>query len=166
MSKITMKNSDIEELYFVLGNLPKITVTAVSYAIMRNFEKAGTEYKRFEKNNQPFDAYKEYEKELLELQEKHAEKNESGKPKVEWINNQMKKFTFIDPEAFKKEFDELKEKHKPAIDEREVQNEQIKKFMEQRSDFEPYMIKLELLLDEKVGLDQQQLFGIRKLIEE
>lgn len=92
----------------------------------------------------PTEEFSQLEKDLQGLREKHAEKDEEGKPKTVTFEGGMKQYVIVDAEKptspFGKAVAKLQEKYKEAIKKRDEQLDFITK---ENEDFEPHKITVD-----------------------
>ena len=151
-------------LYKNLNQLGNLGGVKFSYAIARNINLLKSEVESLDKVLQPHEEFMEFERARIALVEKHAERDEKGKPKKEFVNNGSEQYVIKEGEKkFEKEFEALKAKHKKAVEAREKQIEEYTKLLTTESDFKPYMVKLEELPKE---INTRQTAGIYEIIQE
>ena len=96
--------------------------------------------------------------------EKHAEKDDAGKPKKEESENGSEQYVMGDNlKKFEKEFETLKKDHKEAVDVREKQIEEYTKLLETDAEVTLYKVKMD---DVPETITTRQMAGIYEIIEE
>lgn len=166
MSTTKMKKSEAANLHRAIMALPKIKKATVSYALMKNLEATMVEVKSIDAAKEPYDSYKEYQKELKDLQTEHAKKDDQGDPISFKISEFASRIVFEDKEAFEVVCKELQEKHKKSIDEREKQLKEVDVLSEDDVDIKLVMIDASTLMDDSIEIDQHQLYLIRSIIKD
>ena len=139
-------------------NLVRFSKPKPTYAVAKNKRLVETEISDMEKAIEPTEKYREYQKKKTELDIKHAKK-ENNKPKLyEKKNLFTGKTDFFydivgksDPNGkYNKELAKLEDTFREEIKKQEEKEEQYNTdFLEQETDFAPYMIGLEELEGEK-----------------
>lgn len=124
------------------------------------------EKKVIEKIKEPSEAYKAYEKEKTALNEKWAEKDETGKPKMtpERIGDYIRHNYVIsddDKPNWGKEFQKLEKKHAAAIKEEKEKMQNFKDALQEKSTFLPIEIDMKVLKKNEINAGQMRI--IRKL---
>ena len=97
--------------------------------------------------------YKEYEKERVELNEKHTKRDKDGNPVVK-----DKNYVIKDKAKFDEEVEKLKKKHKDAIEEREQQRKDVEDLANKEITLDLKTIPLSIVPD-KVTVDQLNFLG-------
>jgi hypothetical protein len=109
-----------------------------SYAVAKNIEALKPFVTAVEQASKPSEAYDEYEKKRIALAEKHAEKEEDGKPVI-----QANSYVIEDQDAFDSEFTKLREEHKEVLDERAKQEDDFNKLLEEPLEVSLTTVKLD-----------------------
>lgn len=126
-----------------------------TYAVNKNKRLVQQAIEDMEKTIKPDEEMEKFFKEREELARKHATKNEAGEPKLTRMSSLDPddiKMTYVIPgiddkeSKYRKELDKIEKKYKESI---EKHDEKIKKYNEEfindESDFEPFMIELSVL---------------------
>lgn len=155
-----LKNKDLYELMAGLRAVKDLKGLKFAYAVSKNINLVRQELESFEEMSKPTPEYMAYDIARVELAKKHAVKDENGKPRME--NNH---YIMEDKELFDKEVDKLQKSatHKKAVEEREKQLNEFKAFLEEDSDFEPYMVKIQYVPED---ITSEQLAGIFMIIDD
>src|SRR3990167_3118759 len=111
-----MKKSEVIRLYRALNQLGNLSCVKFTYAVARNIAALKSEIESLEKATVASLEYQEFDKLRVELVEKHAKKNDKGKPIIEGNT-----YVLEDEKAFNKAFDKLRDSHKKVVDAREKQ---------------------------------------------
>ena len=126
-----MKNKEVITLSNQLSTLSGLKGVALSVAIVKNKKLLDAEKDALTEGVKATEKYNEYDTKRIELAQKHAQKDEDGKPKVEGNT-----FVMEDMEAFNKELDVLREEYKEELDARDKQIEEFNELLEKESSVE------------------------------
>lgn len=150
---------------------PAVLHVRLSYAVAKNLRKLFEIEKDLQASLKPSEGYKKFLKEKTDLLNKHAERDENGRPVksiIETPEGLIDNYTIKGGNApgspFAKDLEALKHKYKNEITQREQQVECYNEHLESESDFEPFMVP-ESLLPEK-GIPQSAMNGLFFMIAE
>lgn len=148
------------EILNLADALSKINLPGVkfAYGISKNLNLLKPEVNALNEARKPSPEFGLYDKERVELAQKHAEKDEKGKTVT--LNGQ---YQIVDQEAFDKEFKELQEKHKETLEKREVQMKEFNDLLDKEVEITLHKIKLE---DVPQNITTAQMNSIYSIIEE
>ena len=127
-----------------------------TYAATKNKRRVNTEIKDMEKAKEPSKEFKEYQDAQEEINRKYADKDSRGNPKTEQrlVSATRKQTFYIIPDIenpnskHSKETEKLEKKHKEVIDIQSEKEEAYRKFLEDETEWKPFMINLEDVPDE------------------
>ena len=127
-----------------------------TYAVTKNKRRVNTEIKDMEKAKEPSKEFKAYTEAQEEINRKYADKDARGNPKTEQrLVSATRKQTFYiipdidDPNSkHSKETEKLEKKHKEEIDIQSEKEEAYHKFLEEKTEWKPFMINLDDVPDE------------------
>ncbi|HUU99456.1 MAG TPA: hypothetical protein VMW32_00700 [Bacteroidales bacterium] len=150
---------------------PTILHVRLSYAVAKNKRKLLEIQKDLQEIIKQSEGYKKFMKEKTKLLQKHAERDDKGRPVVNIINSiegPIENYTLKGGSApgspFAADLEKLKARYKKDIEERESQTMAYNEFLEKESEFEPHMVT-EDLLPEK-GIPQAAMNGLIYMIKE
>jgi hypothetical protein len=160
-----LTKNKVVELYIALNSVGHLSGVKFAYAVSRNIAILKPEIESIQAAEKPREAFQQYDKERIELAEKHAKKvnglaqtivsgkRKDGSPLLEYVieNRQL----------FDTELMALKEKHKAAIDERERQEEEFESLLKDETEVDLYKIQLK---DVPQAITTRQMTGIYLLI--
>ena len=152
--KITKSRKEFINLYQMLGYLGELTGARFTYTISKNKEILKNVVEEIQKTAEMHDNYREYEKERVELNEKHTKRDKDGSPVVK-----DKNYVIKDKAKFDEEVEKLKEKHKEAIEEREQQRKDVEELANKEITLDLKTIPLSIVPD-KVTVDQMDVLSI------
>lgn len=159
-----MKKSEVLSLYKSLNQLGALSGVKFAYAVAKNINILKNEVESLDKALEPEEKFQEFEKERVALLEKHADKDEGGKPKKETSDNGSEQYVMGDNlKKFEKEFEVLKKDHKEAVDARDKQIDEYTKLLETDAEVTLHKLKME---DIPESITTRQLAGIYDIIEE
>lgn len=159
-----MKKSEVLSLYRNLNQLGALSGVKFAYAVAKNINILKDEVEAMDKALESDEKFQEFEKERVALLEKHAEKDDSGKPKKEGAENGSEQYVMGENlKRFEKEFDVLKKEHKEAVDARDKQTEEYMKLLETDTEITLYKLKMD---DIPETITTRQMAGIYSIIEE
>ena len=147
-----------KDLYKFQEGLEMIQLTGAkfTYAITKNKRRIESEIKIMEKAKEPMEEFKAYQKELEKLYIKHADKDANGKPKSKpiMVSATRSSRQYIipgldDPDSiFGKALAKLRNTHKASIEAQEKREEEFAEFLDEESEWEPFMIDLDIVPDD------------------
>ena len=152
--KITKSRKEFINLYQMLGYLGELTGARFTYTISKNKEILKNVVEEIQKKAEMHDNYREYEKERVELNEKHTKRDKDGNPEIK-----DKNYVIKDKVKFEEEVEKLKEKHKEAIEEREQQRKDVEELANKEITLDLKTIPLSIVPD-KVTVDQMDVLSI------
>lgn len=152
--KITKSRKEFINLYQMLGYLGELTGARFTYTISKNKEILKDVVEEIQKKAEMHDNYREYEKERVELNEKHTKRDKDGNPEIK-----DKNYVIKDKVKFDEEVEKLKEKHKEAIEEREQQRKDVEELANKEITLDLKTIPLSIVPD-KVTVDQMDVLSI------
>lgn len=152
--KITKSRKEFINLYQMLGYLGELTGARFTYTISKNKEILKNVVEEIQKKAEMHDNYREYEKERVELNEKHTKRDKDGNPEIK-----DKNYVIKDRVKFDEEVEKLKEKHKDAIEEREQQRKEVEELANKEITLDLKTIPLSIVPD-KVTVDQMEVLSI------
>lgn len=152
--KITKSRKEFINLYQMLGYLGELTGARFTYTISKNKEILKNVVEEIQKKAEMHDNYREYEKERVELNEKHTKRDKDGNPEIK-----DKNYVIKDKVKFDEEVEKLKEKHKDAIEEREQQRKEVEELANKEITLDLKTIPLSIVPD-KVTVDQMEVLSI------
>ena len=152
--KITKSRKEFINLYQMLGYLGELTGARFTYTISKNKEILKNVVEEIQKKAEMHDNYREYEKERVELNEKHTKRDKDGNPEIK-----DKNYVIKDKVKFEEEVEKLKEKHKEAIEEREQQRKDVEELASKEITLDLKTIPLSIVPD-KVTVDQMDVLSI------
>lgn len=152
--KITKSRKEFINLYQMLGYLGELTGARFTYTISKNKEVLKKVVEEIQKKAEMHENYKEYEKERVELNEKHTKRDKDGNPVVK-----DKNYVIKDKAKFDEEVEKLKKKHKDAIEEREQQRKDVEDLANKEITLDLKTIPLSIVPD-KVTVDQMEVLSI------
>lgn len=152
--KITKSRKEFINLYQMLGYLGELTGARFTYTISKNKEILKNVVEEIQKKAEMHDNYREYEKERVELNEKHTKRDKDGNPEIK-----DKNYVIKDNVKFDEEVEKLKEKHKDAIEEREQQRKEVEELANKEITLDLKTIPLSIVPD-KVTVDQMEVLSI------
>lgn len=154
-----MKKSEVIRLYRALNQLGNLSGVKFTYAVARNIAALKSEIESLEKATVASLEYQEFDKLRVELVEKHAKKNDKGKPIIEGNT-----YVLEDEKAFNKAFDKLRDSHKKVVDAREKQIQDYNKLLDEEVTLDNlHRFKL---ADVPEGITAAQMNGIADLVDE
>jgi hypothetical protein len=133
-----MTKGDNINLFTHLNKLGKFTGVKFAYAVAKNLALLKPEYEALIMSVVSTEEYNKYDKERVELAERHAKKDENGK-----AISKDNKYELEDEKAFEAEFETLKDTHKEAIEARRAQIEEQNELLKTESTITLYKVKLE-----------------------
>lgn len=147
-------------LYRKLDYLGALKGAKFTFTITRNKQAIKPMVKKVNELATMSDSYKEFDLKRVEINNKYAEKDESGKAK-------MQDERFVIPEDkkedFEKEIEALKEEYKEAIKEREEQKNNVEAYLKEETELELKPIPLSMIPDD-INVDEMEI--IEPLVEE
>ena len=152
--KITKSRKEFINLYQMLSYLGELTGARFTYTISKNKEVLKKVVEEIQKKAEMHENYKEYEKERVELNEKHTKRDKDGNPVVK-----DKNYVIKDKAKFDEEVEKLKKKHKDAIEEREQQRKDVEDLANKEITLDLKTIPLSIVPD-KVTVDQMEVLSI------
>lgn len=152
--KITKTRKEFINLYQMLGYLGELTGARFTYTVSKNKEVLKKVVEEIQKKAEMHENYKEYEKERVELNEKHTKRDKDGNPVVK-----DKNYVIKDKAKFEEEVEKLKKKHKDAIEEREQQRKDVEDLANKEITLDLKTIPLSIVPD-KVTVDQMEVLSI------
>lgn len=152
--KITKTRKEFINLYQMLSYLGELTGARFTYTISKNKEVLKKVVEEIQKKAEMHENYKEYEKERVELNEKHTKRDKDGNPEIK-----DKKYVIKDKAVFDKEIEKLNKKHKDAIEEREQQRKDVEDLANKEITLDLKTIPLSIVPD-KVTVDQMEVLSI------
>ncbi len=157
-----MKKREILNLYHDLRELRDLSGVKFAYAIARNLSILEGEIKSLEEAIVPTEEFKVFEKERIELAEKHSNKDKNGSSIKKTNQQGIQEYDIKDMNAFDKELNKIRKKYKDAIAFREKQYKEYKELLDTDSEIELYKIKLD---DVPENINVRQMEIIKNLIE-
>ena len=152
--KITKSRKEFINLYQMLGYLGELTGARFTYTISKNKEVLKKVVEEIQKKAEMHENYKEYEKERVELNEKHTKRDKDGNPVIK-----DKNYVIKDKAKFDADVEKLKKKHKDAIEEREQQRKDVEDLANKEITLDLKTIPLSIVPD-KVTVDQMEVLSI------
>lgn len=149
--KIKLTREAIFNLWRGLNSVGNLEGAKFSYAVARNKNAIKGEIDSIAAAEIPDEGFKQYNKERVELAEKHAVKVD-GKPQTE-IKDGLQRYVLENEELFEKEFSELKEKHRESVDKRTKQLEEVKALLNEEIEIDLFSIPMSYL-PEKIKAEQ------------
>jgi uncharacterized protein YhaN len=150
---------------------PAVLHVRLSYAVAKNKRKLREIETDLQESLKPSEGYKKFLKEKGDLLNKHAERDENGRPVkniIETSEGLIDNYTIKGGvgagSPFSKDLETLKSKFKSDITQREQQVERYNDHLGSESDFVPHMVP-ESLLPEK-GIPQAAMNGLIFMITE
>ena len=147
-------------LYKKLDYLGALKGAKFTFTINRNRQAIKPMAKKVNEMVTMSESFKEFDKKRVEINEKYAEKDESGK-------TTMKDERFVIPEDkkedFEKEIEALKEEYKDTIKEREEQKNNVEAYLKEETELELKPIPLSMIPDD-INVDEMEI--IEPLVEE
>jgi len=144
-----MKNYELYNVKTVLSKnaFAKSKNTRVLYFTLKNLKKVEEEISIFEKIREMSPEYQKYDKKRVEICEKYAEKDETGKSVIK--NGQ---YSINEENTIKvnEEIQKLIEENKKVVEEQNVKNKSYVEMLNNDSDVVFYKIKVDELPTEKV----------------
>jgi len=153
-----MTNNDLLNLYQALSNLKGLSGVKFCYGIVKNINLLKPEVEAIQKTIEPKEDFQKYEKERIELAQKHAKKKEDGTPIIEG-----NRYVLENQKEFEKEFEKLRNKHKKALEEREKQIKEYENLLKEEANIKLYKVSLE---DLPQDIKIEQMLAISPIIEE
>lgn len=154
MSKQKMTRNQLSVFFNGLCSVAKMVGVQFAYAVAKNKAHCEQEIKAMEEAGKPTEEYQEYEKERKELCEKHALKDEHGRPRVETLSPVVQRYVGLEEnEKFQKELEKLNKKHQKVLDAREKQVKDYLKFCEEEIEIDVHQIALDVV-PEKITVGQ------------
>lgn len=153
-----MKNVELTRLLQGINAVDSLSGVRFAYAMSKNKKLITSEVETLEDAIKYSDEFEAYEKDRIELCERHAEKDDKGKPKTSGD-----KYVMADQKKFDKGLEALNEKNKEVIERRKKQGEEYGKLLEVESSYEPFMVEFE---DVPKDITVSQMDGIIELIKE
>ena len=141
-----MKNKDLQLLLQGIGSCSNLKGIKFVYSLAKNKKAIEKEVDVLQAAIVPSKEFVEYEKKRIKLCNKYAEKDESGKSKMEVIGKRGEsEFVFVEEnrKIFSKELEVLRKEYKEVMEARDRQIKEFNKFLEKENDFEPYVIAYE-----------------------
>lgn len=133
------KRKDLLELWKLINNLRGTQYNIkFSYFLAKNRKRIQSEVEILDETVKPSDAYTIYDNERASTANRFSDKDPDGKPVIVNSNYMITEKL----EEFNKEINNLKEKHKNVIDERDKQNEDYDKLLDEEVEFDGYAIKM------------------------
>lgn len=157
-----IKNKELLNLDGALKSVGNLEGVRFAYAVSRNIARLKPEIESLHSSIKPSEEFNNFDKARVELAEKHADKDEAGKPVIIKGKN-GEEYEIKDKKKFEKELEALKKEHKVAIDGRDKQIEDFNKMLEDEIEFDAYTIKIE---DVPKNITPQQMTGILGIIED
>lgn len=152
--KITKTRKEFINLYQMLSYLGELTGARFTYTISKNKEVLKKVVEEIQKKAEMHENYKEYEKERVELNEKHTKRDKDGNPEIK-----DKKYVIKDKAVFDKEIEKLNKKYKDAIEEREEQRKAVEEMANNEVTLELRTIPLSIVPD-TITIDQMEVLSI------
>lgn len=153
-----MLNKQLQPLLQAINACGNLSGVKIAYALIKNKKLITAEIETLQEAIKPNEKFLEYEKLRIELCEKHAEKDDKGKSKIEKNN-----YIMVDKEKFDKELEKLNKDNKAILDEREKQGKEFNELLGKESTFTPYLIDYKELPE---SISVSQLSGIDILIND
>ena len=138
----------------MLSYLGELTGARFTYTISKNKEVLKKVVEEIQKKAEMHDNYREYEKERVELNEKHTKRDKDGNPVIK-----DKNYVIKDKAKFDADVEKLKKKHKDAIEEREQQRKDVEDLANKEITLDLKTIPLSIVPD-KVTVDQMEVLSI------
>ncbi len=155
------RNIELIQLYNTLHSVGNLKGVRFAYAVSKNIHKIKPHIESLQDSVKPSEEFQKYDKERLELAEKHAKKNKDGQPnKITDLDNNTQSYDIENEEKFQKELKKLQSKYKDALEEREKQIEKYKELLQEEADVELYKIKVEDLPEDITPQQMTNLFMI------
>ena len=151
-----LKNRELFLLKNALQIVGRHQGVKLAYAMAKNLKAIEAEIELLQQTLKPSKEILEYEKKRIELCIKHAEV-ENGQPKM--MNNN---YVMTNRKAFDKEHEALKAPYQKKIEEQEKKVEEYNKFLDNKSNFEPYLISKDDLPNEITGAELTGIFSLIK----
>ena len=147
-------------LYRKLDYLGALKGAKFTFTITRNKQAIKPMVKKVNELATMSGSYKEFDVKRVEINNKYAEKDESGKAKM-----QDERFVILEDkkEDFEKEIEALKEEYKETIKEREEQKNQVEAYLKEETELELKPIPLSMIPDD-INVDEMEI--IEPLVEE
>lgn len=135
-----MKRSKVYPLRMVLPICKTMPGLKFKHAVIRNMTRLDNEFKTLDEAIEISDPkHQAFEDERIQLAEKCADKDESGKPII-----QGGAYKISDPSKFDTAFDKLKKKYPDAEKAFQERLDHRRKFLDQEcEEYEPYMISID-----------------------
>ena len=145
-----MKNKELQFLLQGIESCSELKGIKFAYSLAKNKKAIEKEMDALQEAIAPSKEFAEYDKKRIELCNQHAEKDETGKAKMEVVGysivgGQKKEesefvFTEENRKIFRKELEVLRKEYKEVMAARDKQIEEFNKFLEKENDFKPYVI--------------------------
>ena len=112
-----MKNKDLFELRETLNEVDYIKGKTFAFAVFKNKQMLDSEIEAINSiKKDPGEDYAKYEQERTELCASHSEKDDDGKPVLDYQPNGQQSFKIIDMKKFEKDYAKLATKNKKMLD--------------------------------------------------
>jgi len=158
--KIKVKRSDLFLMQSAINVLAQIKGSCrFAYAVAKNKKFLDDEITILRKGVEPEQALIDYEKKRIELCEKHADKDDKGKPVI--VNNVYQGLG--ENEEFQAEMEKLADKSKDLLESRKAQLESFNEMIKDEIEFEFWKIKLSDFPD---GIAAESLLVLTPIISE
>lgn len=153
-----MLNSELIPFWEALEEVQDLPGVKFAYARSKNKNKIESEIKSLQEAIKPSEDYAKFDKDRIELCEKHCDKDDKDKPVME-----NSRYVFKNRKNFETAFNGLKKTYNDTLEAREKQIEEYNKLLEEKSDFEIHHV---LLSDVPDGITGKQLEDVMEMIKE